>query len=104
MKTLLASVPGFDPAELDSVWKAHLVAIPVRLGCSHGRMLEFFPFQGGSLWRLGAMTYSHDGYPSAEAPDGTGGSHYDAATGLEQHQVPRACCIPRWARRWRSAT
>jgi hypothetical protein len=42
------------------------------------------------LWRLGAMTYSHDGYPSAEAPDGTGGSHYDAATGLEQHQVPRA--------------
>jgi hypothetical protein len=90
MKALLASVPGFDPAELDAVWKAHLVAIPAKLGCSHGRMLEFLPFQEQSLWRLGAMTYSHDGYPSAEAPDGMGGSHYDAATGLQQHQVPRA--------------
>jgi hypothetical protein len=90
MKTLLASVPGFDPAELDSVWKAHLVAIPAKPGCSHGRMLEFLFVQDQSLWRLGAMTYSHDGYPAAEAPDGMGGSHYDAATDLQQHQVPRA--------------
>jgi hypothetical protein len=90
MKALLASVPGFDPAELDSVWRVHLVAIPAKLGCRHGRMLEFVIFQDLSLWRLGAMTYSHDGYPSGEAPDGMGGSHYDAAADQQQHQVPRA--------------
>jgi hypothetical protein len=90
MGKLLTLVPGFDPSELDSVWKVHLVAIPAKLGCLRGRMLETVDVDGVSLARLGAMTYSHDGYPSEEAPDGMGGSHYDAAADQQQHQVPRA--------------
>jgi len=90
MRKLLTSVPGFDPAELDSVWRVHLVAIPAKLGCQRGRMLESVEVDGVSLARLGAMTYSHDGYPSGEAPDGMGGSHYDAAADQQHHQVPRA--------------
>jgi hypothetical protein len=90
MAKLLTLVPGFDPAELDSVWRVHLVAIPASLGCNRGRMLESVLVHDVSLARLGAMTYSHDGYPSGEAPDGVGGSHYDAAADQRQHHVPRA--------------
>jgi hypothetical protein len=90
MGKLLTLVPGFDPAELDSVWRVHLVAIPTRLSCWRGRMLETVDVDGVSLARLGATTSSHAGYPSEEVPDGMGGSHYDAAADQLQHQVPRA--------------
>jgi hypothetical protein len=90
MKKLLTSVPGFDPAELDSVWRVHLVAIPANLGCDRGWAIEEIIVHDVRLARLGGMIYSHDGYPSEEAPDGMGGSHYDAAADQRQHQVPRA--------------
>jgi hypothetical protein len=90
MKKLLTSVPGFDLAEFDSVWRVHLVAIPTKLGCWRGRMLESVLVHDVWLARLGATTSSHAGYPSDEVPDGMGGSHYDAAADQQQRQVPRA--------------
>jgi hypothetical protein len=90
MGKLLTLVPGFDPAGLDSVWRVQLVAIPAKLGCWRGRMPETVEIDGVSLARLGATTSSHAGYPSEEAPDGMGGSHYDAAADQQQHQFPRA--------------
>jgi hypothetical protein len=94
MRTLLTSVAGFDPAELDSVWRVHLVAIPARLGCQRGWMPELVLVHDVSMTRLGALTYSHDGYPSAPTGDGVlddeGSPDYDLAADRPQHQVPRA--------------
>jgi hypothetical protein len=84
-RRLLPLVPGFDPSELDSVWKVHLVAVPASLGCERGWAIEFVSVDDVSLARLGALTCSHAGYPADEV-----GSHYDLATGQLQHQVPRA--------------
>jgi hypothetical protein len=82
---LMASVPGFNPDELDSVWRVHLVAIPARLGCDRGWMFQLTTLgEGLSLARLGAATYSHDGYPSTDGP------HYDAAADQQQRNVPKA--------------
>jgi hypothetical protein len=89
-RRLLPLVPGFDPTELDPVWKVHLVAVPATLGCERGWAIEFVFVDGLKLARLGALTYSHAGYPADEVVDAAGGSHYDVAAGQLQHQVPRA--------------
>jgi hypothetical protein len=94
MRTLLTLVPSFHPAELDSVWRVHLLAIPAKLGCQRGWMPEWVFVHDLSLSRVGALTYSHDGYPSAPVGDGPlddqGSPHYDRAADLQQHQIPRA--------------
>jgi len=91
LHTLMSSVPGYNPADLDSVWRVHLVAVPAQLGCSRGVM---FDSSGGadpnSVPREGSGTFSRDGYPAGEVPDGMGGSHYDGAANQQQRNVPRA--------------
>ena len=91
LHTLMSSVPGYDPTTLDSAWTVHLVAVPAMLGCSRGIM---FDSSSGSdpngVPREGSATFSNDGYPAAEVPDGMGGSHYDAAAGGMQKDFPRA--------------
>jgi len=64
---LLETVSTYDPSILDKKWKAHLIAIQGRLGCSRGRMFdnEINPADIGdvnNVAREGAVTYSHDGY------------------------------------------
>lgn len=88
---LMSSVPGYRPADLDSVWRVHLLAVPGRLGCSRGQMFDSsFGADPDHVPREGSVTYSHDGYPAGEVPDGSGGSHYDGAADQEQRNVPRA--------------
>lgn len=36
LHALMESVPGYNPAGLDSVWRSYLVAVPAQLGCSRG--------------------------------------------------------------------
>ena len=58
----MQTVPGYDPAILDTDWQAHLVAVPATLGCSRGIMFD----SSGDLndvKREGAATFSHDGFP-----------------------------------------
>jgi hypothetical protein len=94
MKMLVTLAPGFDPTELDSVWRTHLLAIPADLGCSRGWAPGLFISPGSVLSRLGALIFSHDGYPTAPVGTGiladSGGPHYDRVAGQRQHQVPRA--------------
>jgi hypothetical protein len=96
LHTLMASVPGYNPANLDSVWRVHLVAVPAQLvafpnNCGRGVMFDSsIGADPNALPREGAATFSHDGYPSAEVPDGMGGSHYDAVANQQQRNVPRA--------------
>lgn len=64
---LLETVSTYDPSILDKKWKAHLIAIQGRLGCSRGKMFdnEIDPANIGdvnNVAREGAVTYSHDGY------------------------------------------
>src|SRR5204863_5930176 len=40
LHTLMTSVPGYNSAELDSVWKLHLVTVPATMGCSRGIMFD----------------------------------------------------------------
>ena len=40
LHTLMTSVPGYNPADLDTVWRVHLVAVPAQLGCSRGIMFD----------------------------------------------------------------
>ncbi len=91
LHTLMSSVPGYDPTTLDSAWTVHLVAVPAMLGCSRGIM---FDSSSGSdpngVPREGSATFSKDGYPAGEVPDGMGGSHYDGAAGGMQKDFPRA--------------
>ena len=91
LHTLMASVPGYNAADLDSVWRVHLVAVPATLGCSRGVM---FDSSGGAdpngVPREGTATFSRDGYPAAEVPAPMGGSHYDGAAGGQQRNFPRA--------------
>lgn len=63
---LMESVPGYDPAVLDSQWKAYLLAVPAELGCSRGVMFD----SSGDLndiKREGAATFSHDGFPASHS-------------------------------------
>jgi hypothetical protein len=91
LHTLMSSVPGYNPADLDSVWRIHLVAVPATLGCSRGIMFDSsLGADPNSVPREGSATFSRDGYPAAEVPDGMGGSHYDTAANQQQRNVPRA--------------
>jgi hypothetical protein len=91
LHTLLASVPGYDPSALDTDWRLGLLAVPARLGCSRGVMFDSsFGADPNAVPREGSATFSHDGYPAGDVPDGAGGSHYDTAADQQQRNVPRA--------------
>jgi hypothetical protein len=92
LHTLVSSVPGYNPADLDSVWRVHLVAVPAAMNCSRGVMFDSTTFGAdpNSVPREGSGTFSRDGYPATEVPDGMGGSHYDGAANQQQRNVPRA--------------
>ena len=91
LHTLMTSVPGYNAADLDSVWRVHLVAVPAELGCSRGIMFDSsFGADPNAVRREGSATFSHDGYPAVEVPDGAGGSHYDGAANGQQRNHPRA--------------
>jgi hypothetical protein len=84
MATLMESLPGYDPAELDSVWRAHLMAIPAELGCSRGWMFDSGTGNPNDIGREGAVTQSHDGYPAGDS------SNFGAAEDGLQRDFPRA--------------
>jgi hypothetical protein len=91
LHTLMSSVPGYNPADLDTVWRVHLVAVPATLGCSRGIMFDSsIGADPNNIPREGSATFSRDGYPATDCPDGMGGSHYDAVAGQQQRNVPRA--------------
>ena len=91
LHTLMSSVPGYASSTLDSAWRTHLVSVPAKLGCSRGVMFDSsLGADPNAVPREGAATFSRDGYPAAEAPDGMGGSHFDAVAGQQQRNVPRA--------------
>jgi hypothetical protein len=91
LHTLMSSVPGYNPDELDSVWRVHLVAVPAALGCARGVMFDSsLGADPNAVPREGSATFSRDGYPAADVPDGAGGSHYDGAANQQQRNVPRA--------------
>jgi len=91
LHTLMTSVPGYNAADLDAVWRVHLVAVPATLGCSRGVMFDSsLGADPNAIPREGSATFSRDGYPSGDCPDGMGGSHYDAVAGQQQRNVPRA--------------
>ena len=84
LHTLLQSVPGYNNADLDSQWKAHLLCVPSALGCSRGQMFD--TANGGAnpnaVAREGAATYSDDGYDN--------NVNYGAANNGLQRNFPRA--------------
>jgi hypothetical protein len=85
LHTLMSSVPGYNPAELDSVWRVHLVAVPATLGCSRGVMFDSsLGADPNAVPREGSATFSRDGYPSSDT------SNYDAAANGQQRNFPRA--------------
>ncbi len=93
LHTLMESVPNYNAAGLDTDWRVHLVAVPARLvpPCSRGIMFDSsFGADPDAVPREGSATFSHDGYPAGEVPDGAGGSHYDLAADKQQKDVPRA--------------
>ena len=86
MHDLMDSLPGYDPSVLDSRWKAYLIAIPATLGCSRGWMFDSINSGGdvNSIGREGAVTQSHDGYPSGDIAE------YGVAENELQKDHPRA--------------
>jgi hypothetical protein len=85
LHALMASVPGYNPADLDSVWRVHLVAVPAKLGCSRGIMFDSsLGADPNSIPREGSATFSRDGYPTSDT------SNYDTAANQQQRNVPRA--------------
>ncbi|MFI6296507.1 hypothetical protein ACIBEJ_33290 [Nonomuraea sp. NPDC050790] len=88
---LMKSAPTYDPAELDREWRVHLLSIPARLGCGRGVMFDSsIGADPNGISREGSATFSEDGYPPGDCPDGQGGSHYDLAAGRQQRAVPLA--------------
>ena len=90
LHTLMSSVPGYNAANLDSVWRVHLVAVPATLNCGRGVMFDSLGSDPNDIAREGSATFSRDGYPAPEVPDGMGGSHYDGVANQQQRNVPRA--------------
>jgi hypothetical protein len=84
MATLMESLPGYDPLELDSVWRAHLMAIPATLDCSRGWMFDSGSGNPNDIGREGAVTQSHDGYPAGDS------SNFGVAEDGLQRDFPRA--------------
>ena len=71
LHTLMRSVPGYDPAGLDSEWRVHLVVVPATMGCNRGLMFDTEPTDPNGVPREGAATFSHDGYrPEDFGPGG----------------------------------
>ena len=90
LHALMQSVPGYNAADLDSQWRVHVVAVPATIGCSRGIMFDSaLGSDPNAVPREGAATFSHDGYPASDFPVAVG-SQYDAATGQQQRNVPRA--------------
>jgi len=97
LHTLMASVSTYNPSVLDSLWNVFLIAVPAQLvappnNCSRGVMFDSTAFGANpnAVPREGSATFSDDGYPATEVPDGAGGSHYDLAANQVQRNVPRA--------------
>jgi hypothetical protein len=91
LHTLMSSVPGYDNSKLDAAWRTHLIAVPAQIGCGRGVMFDSsLGADPNAVAREGTATFSRDGYPAADVPDGMGGSHYDAVAGQQQRNVPRA--------------
>jgi len=84
LHTLMTSVPGYNAAQLDSVWRVHLVSVPAAMGCGRGIMFDSLATDPNDIAREGSGTFSRDGYPSAET------AHYDLAADQQQRNVPRA--------------
>lgn len=84
MHDLMDSLSGYAPSELDTRWRAHLVAIPATLGCSRGWMFDTGGGDVNDVAREGAVTQSHDGYPAGDAGD------YGVAEDELQKDHPRA--------------
>jgi hypothetical protein len=84
MAEMMESVPGYDPADLDTVWRAHLLAIPATLGCSRGWMFDSGTGDPNDIGREGAVTQSHDGYPAGDS------ANFGAAEDGLQRDFPRA--------------
>ena len=85
LHTLMSSVPGYNPAVLDTTWRIELVAVPAAMGCSRGVMFDSaLGSDPNAVPREGSATFSHDGYPAADTP------HYDTAAGQQQRNVARA--------------
>jgi hypothetical protein len=82
--TLMQTVPGYNPGDLDTVWRAHLLVVPAALGCSRGRMFDNGPSELNNIKREGAVTHSHDGYPPADS------ANFGAAENGLQKDFPRA--------------
>ena len=73
LHTLMTSVPGYNAAQLDSVWRVHLVAVPAAIGCSRGIMFDSLATDPNDIAREGSATFSRDGYPASDT------AHYDLA-------------------------
>ena len=82
--TLMSSIPGYNPAVLDTVWRAFLIAIPAKLGCSRGQMFDTGSGNPNNIAREGAVTNSRDGYPSGDS------SHFGVAQNGLQKDFPRS--------------
>ena len=82
--TLMASIPGYNPNDLDTTWRAYLMAVPARIGCSRGFMFDTGSGDPNDIPREGAGTQCDDGYPAADS------IHFGAAQGQMQKNVPRA--------------
>ena len=80
---LMESVPGYDPTDLDTVWRSHLLAVQAELGCSRGVMFD----SSGDLndiGREGSSTFSDDGYNASDS------ANFGAVEDELQRNVPRA--------------
>ena len=83
LHTLMESVPGYDPTDLDTVWRSHLLVVQAELGCSRGVMFD----SSGDLndiGREGSSTFSDDGYNASHS------SNFGAVEDEMQRNVPRA--------------
>jgi hypothetical protein len=80
----MESVPGYNPSELDTVWRAHLLAVPAMLGCARGAMFDLGDGDPNNVPREGARTHSDDGYPAIDSPN------FGVAQGGLQKDFPRA--------------
>src|SRR5262249_43459093 len=82
--TLMASIPGYNPSILDSVWRVYQMAVPAKLGCSRGFMFDTGSGNPNNIAREGCATQTHDGYPKADS------LNFGTAEGKMQKDVPRA--------------
>ena len=82
--TLMSSIPGYNAADLDNMWRVYLIAIPAKLGCSRGQMFDTGSGNPDGIPREGSVTNSRDGYPTADS------THFGVAQNGLQKDFPRA--------------